>query len=86
MEQFLSAMVDFPYGGGVAVVIAYLAYMYGKAQLENHKDELHRICETHKAEVERLCESFDRTVARRDQDVALLVSKIKSGVHNRPVL
>jgi len=74
MEPTLvNALGTFAFGGGGIAVVAWVAYLYGKELLKNHKET-----------TERVCDSFDRALDRRDQDIQYLVSEIrnaKSGVH-----
>lgn len=66
--QIFEVIGTLGFGGGGIVVVAYFAYHYGKAQLENHK-----------AELTRMCESFDRALDRRDKDIEDLVDEVRSG-------
>jgi len=55
--------------GGVGIaVIAWIAYLYGKELLKNHKET-----------TERVCDSFDRALDRRDKDIQYLVNEIRNG-------
>ena len=65
--SLINALGTLGFGGGGIVVVSYLAYLYGKAQLENHKEEFKRVCD-----------SFDRALDRRDQDIALLVNEVRT--------
>jgi len=81
----INALGTIGFGGGVAIVIAYLAHRQFEAQSKNHKETIVQLCESHRAAFERTCESFDRALDRRDKDISSLVSEVritKPGVNN----
>ena len=81
----INAAGTLAFGGGGIVIVSYLAYLYGKVQLENHTESIQRICVTHETQVNRMCDSFEVALDRRDKDIHHLVSEIrfgKSGIIN----
>ena len=84
----INAAGTLAFAGGGITIVAYLAYLYGKAQLVNHKEGIQNICDTHEKQVNRMCDSFEVALSRRDKDIHHLVSEIrfgKSGIVNNNV-
>ena len=62
--------------GGI-VIIAALCYLFGREQLNKHKESLDRVCDSYKETHERTCLSFERALDRRDKDIELLTTEIR---------
>ena len=77
----INALGTFGFGGGVAVVVAYLAHRQFETQSKNHKETIERVCELHRAAFERVCDAFDRALDRRDKDMSSFMSGITLPKH-----
>jgi len=84
MEATWGELIALGVGGVVAVVVIVYAYGYGKAQMQNHKEIMERICADHKCTIERISDSFDRALDRRDKDIQYLINEIRSGIIKPP--
>ena len=83
MEATLvSAAGTLAFGGGGIAIVSYLAYQYGKAQLQVHQDGIRYLCEAQKTQMEHVCTSFDNALLRRDKDIESLVNEIRRGKSN----
>jgi hypothetical protein len=74
----INALGTIGFGGGVAVVIAYIAFRQFETQSKNHKETVEKICESHRVNFKRTCASFDRALDRRDKDIEILVSEVRT--------
>ena len=76
--NLINALGTLGFGGGGIAIVAYLAYQYGKAQLENHRASIKMVCDSHEANTKRICDSFDRDLARRDIHMEHLVQEVRA--------
>ena len=76
--NLINALGTLGFGGGGIAIVAYLAFQYGKAQLENHKTSIETVCGSYEANTKRICDSFDNDLARRDIHMEYLVQEVRS--------